>query len=99
MENVDFQFTNIKNYGNISPLFSIKTNSWKQRALIDVIYVSILLLNMAGDQSESEKFECCCKINKFPVVFRGVDPYLPLFTSSHGQNVVDSRGAAVINAW
>jgi hypothetical protein len=32
--------------------------------------------------------------NTFPLVFRGVDSYLPQFTSSHGQNVVDSRGAA-----
>ena len=28
------------------------------------------------------------------MVFRGVDSYSPRFTSSHGQNVVDSRGAA-----
>ena len=28
------------------------------------------------------------------MVCRGVDSYLPQFTSSHGQNVVDSRGAA-----
>jgi hypothetical protein len=34
------------------------------------------------------------KINKFPLVFRSVDSYLPRFTSSHGQNFVDSRGAA-----
>ena len=33
--------------------------------------------------------------NRFPLVYCGVDSYLPLFTSSHGQNVVDSRGAAV----
>jgi hypothetical protein len=33
--------------------------------------------------------------SKFPLVFRGVDSYLPRFTSSHGQNFVDSRGAAV----
>jgi hypothetical protein len=33
------------------------------------------------------------KFNKFPLVFRGVDSYLPRFTSPHGQNVVDSRGA------
>ena len=32
--------------------------------------------------------------NRFPPVFGGVDSYLPRFTSSHGQNVVDSRGAA-----
>jgi hypothetical protein len=65
---VDFQFKNIKNYDNISPIFSIKTNNWKQRALIYVIYVSVLLLNMAGNQSESEKFECCCK-NRFDLVW------------------------------
>jgi hypothetical protein len=53
--------SNRKNYGNISPIFSIKTNNWKQRALIDVIYVSVHLLILAGDQSETEKFECCCK--------------------------------------
>ena len=28
------------------------------------------------------------------MVFCGVDSYLPRFTSSHGQNIVDSRGAA-----
>ena len=33
-------------------------------------------------------------INKFTMVCRCVDSYLPRFTSSHGQNVVDSRGAA-----
>ena len=32
--------------------------------------------------------------NKFPLVCRGVDSYVPRFTSSHGQNVVDSRGAS-----
>jgi hypothetical protein len=31
---------------------------------------------------------------ELPLVFRGVESYLPQFTSSHGQNVVDSRGAA-----
>ena len=32
--------------------------------------------------------------NKFTLVCRCVDSYLPRFTSSHGQNVEDSRGAA-----
>ena len=39
------------------------------------------------------------QFNKFTMVFRGVDPYLPRFTSSHGQNVVDSRGAAELDWW
>ena len=34
------------------------------------------------------------KFNKFPLVCRGVDSYLPRFTLSHGQNIVDSRGAS-----
>ena len=37
-------------------------------------------------------------INKFTMVCRCVDSYLPRFTSSHGQNVVDSLGATHISA-
>ena len=42
----------------------------------------------------SEKTSSRVQINKLTMVFRRVDSYLPRFTSSHGQNLVDSRGAA-----
>ena len=38
------------------------------------------------------------RFDEFTVVCRCVDSYLPRFMSSHGQNVVDSRGAVVNNS-
>ena len=37
---------------------------------------------------------CISDINKLTMVFHGLDSYLPRFTSSHGQECFDSRGAA-----
>ena len=46
----------------------------------------------AGSQSESRVDRLCCKMNKFTVVFRGVDSYFPRFTSTHGQENDDVNG-------
>ena len=55
-------------------------------------------LSRRVNQSESEKLLSYGKIYKLTVVFRGVDSYLPRFTSSHGQNVrLVSQRKTIVN--